>query len=198
VPISLSGVPALAKAEAKEWRRSWMRKSGASPAAFFARAQAPRRPSSGLPGRRWLGNTYEFEPISSTASRPALALSSCASRDQFPLARPCYSGSVFLDNADELVDRRERQWPLEIRITAATNETIGEPCTRGEHLDADFARARSGTHTDHDTLRPSAGSRNWKMAPCGRLGLAHNWPPWTSMIVLQIESPMPIPLDFVV
>jgi hypothetical protein len=49
-----------------------------------------------------------------------------------------------------------------------------------------------------DSSRPSAGSRNWKMAPCGRLGLARNCPPWASMIVLQIESPMPMPLDFVV
>jgi hypothetical protein len=36
------------------------------------------------------------------------------------------------------------------------------------------------------------------MAPHGRLGLARNCPPWASMIVLQIESPMPMPLDFVV
>ena len=44
----------------------------------------------------------------------------------------------------------------------------------------------------------SAGSWNWNVAPCGRLGLAQNCPPWASMIVLQIESPMPMPLDFVV
>jgi len=79
--------------------------------------------------------------------------------------------------------------------TLRLNIGFDETCTRAATTRPSEV---SPSHTDHDTSRPSAGNRNWKIAPCGRLGLARNCPPWASMIVLQIESPMPMPLDFVV
>jgi hypothetical protein len=38
---------------------------------------------------------------------------------------------------------------------------------------------------------------NWKTAPRGSFGLAHNRPPFASMIDLHIDSPIPKPPDFV-
>ncbi|BCG94114.1 hypothetical protein MesoLj131a_29780 [Mesorhizobium sp. 131-2-1] len=42
------------------------------------------------------------------------------------------------------------------------------------------------------------GKVNWNMAPVGAFVSAHNRAPWASMIERQMDSPMPVPLGFVV
>src|SRR5215216_3482175 len=37
-----------------------------------------------------------------------------------------YAGSGLLDDADNLITRGERQWPLKVRIAAAPDEAIGK------------------------------------------------------------------------
>ena len=44
----------------------------------------------------------------------------------------------------------------------------------------------------------ASGTVNVKAAPWGSLGVAQRRPPWASTIERQIESPMPMPLGFVV
>src|SRR6266568_9098619 len=55
-----------------------------------------------------------------------------------------HAGSGLLDDADKVVTRGERQWPLEVWVAAAPDEGIGEAGAGSEHLDADFARAGVG------------------------------------------------------
>ena len=49
-----------------------------------------------------------------------------------------------------------------------------------------------------DQTLGSAGAVNRKVAPRGRLALAHIRPPCASTIERQIDSPIPIPSGFVV
>src|SRR5262249_29659986 len=44
----------------------------------------------------------------------------------------------------------------------------------------------------------SAGKVNRKIVPWGRPGVAHNLPPWDSIIERQIERPIPMPSTLVV
>ncbi len=55
-----------------------------------------------------------------------------------------HAGSGLLDDADKVVTRGERQWPLEVWVAAAPDEGIGEAGAGSEHLDADLARAGVG------------------------------------------------------
>ncbi len=50
---------------------------------------------------------------------------------------------------------------------------------------------------DQDALLPT-GSRNWKTAPRGVLGVAQMRPPWDSMIDRLMASPIPMPPGLVV
>jgi hypothetical protein len=60
--------------------------------------------------------------------------------DQLAFARRRHAGPGRLDDADKVVARGERQWPCEVRISAATDEGISEAGAGGEHLDPDLAR----------------------------------------------------------
>src|SRR5208337_3638206 len=62
--------------------------------------------------------------------------------DQLAFARRGHAGPSRLDDADKVIAWRERQWPFEVRISAATDESIGEAGAGGEHLDPDLARPR--------------------------------------------------------
>jgi hypothetical protein len=55
-----------------------------------------------------------------------------------------HAGSGLLDDADKVVTRGERQWPLEVWVAAAPDECIGEAGVGSEHLDADLAKAGVG------------------------------------------------------
>src|SRR3954467_7044762 len=50
----------------------------------------------------------------------------------------------------------------------------------------------------HAAWSAFTGSVNSNVAPKGTFGVTHSRPPWASMIERQIESPIPMPLDFVV
>jgi hypothetical protein len=52
--------------------------------------------------------------------------------------------------------------------------------------------------SSQDAVAGRAGAMKRKIAPCGRLGLAHNRPLCASIIERQTESPRPKPPDFVV
>jgi hypothetical protein len=57
-----------------------------------------------------------------------------------------HAGPCRLRDADNVIAWREWQWPFEVRISAATDEGIGEASPGGEHLDPDLAgtRCRNG------------------------------------------------------
>jgi hypothetical protein len=44
----------------------------------------------------------------------------------------------------------------------------------------------------------TVGTVNWKTVPDGSIASAQSRPPWASMMERQIDSPIPIPLRFVV
>ena len=81
--------------------------------------------------------------------------------DQLALARRGHAGPGRLDDADKVIAWRERQWPFEVRISAPTDEGIGEASPGGEHLDPDLARTwcRNGLlfrqFQDFGTAEPS-------------------------------------------
>ena len=62
--------------------------------------------------------------------------------DQLAFARRGHAGPGRLDDADKVIAWRERQWPFEVRISAATDEGISEASPGREHLDPDLARTR--------------------------------------------------------
>jgi hypothetical protein len=55
-----------------------------------------------------------------------------------------------------------------------------------------------GVRLGHDTFSLPIGKVNWKIAPRSSLAIAHNFPPWASIIERQIASPIPIPCGLVV
>jgi hypothetical protein len=55
-----------------------------------------------------------------------------------------HAGSGLLDDADNVITRGEREWPLEVWVAAAPDQPIGEAGAGSEHLDADLARAGVG------------------------------------------------------
>ena len=64
--------------------------------------------------------------------------------DHLTLARLGHAGAGLLDDAHEVVARRERQRPLEVWVAAASDEGIGEAGAGGEHFDAHLAGAGVG------------------------------------------------------
>ena len=75
--------------------------------------------------------------------------------DHLALAWLGYAGAGLLDDADEVVTRRERQRPLEVRIASTPNEGIGEAGAGGEYLDADLAGAGFGIVVSSASSRTS-------------------------------------------
>jgi hypothetical protein len=66
---------------------------------------------------------------------------------------------------------------------------------RGRSISLARRHAREG---NYGGTSERTGMLNWKIAPHGTFGLAHNLPPCASMIDLQMDSPIPIPVAFVV
>src|SRR5260221_2203378 len=58
--------------------------------------------------------------------------------------------------------------------------------------------ARLGRGLGQEPFGAAVGTMNWKTAPRGDCGDAQRRPPWASTIDRQIDSPMPMPLGFVV
>jgi hypothetical protein len=75
---------------------------------------------------------------------PGIAADDAEIGNHLSLTRRGHVGASLVDYPHELVIRRERRRPLEIRVAASADEAIGEAGSSGEHLDADLARAGVG------------------------------------------------------
>ena len=82
--------------------------------------------------------------------------------------------------------RRENAWTVGLDIRQFR---VNAAFVRLSNSEGRVRRTQSST---------PAGKVNWNIAPRGRLASAHKRPPWASMMDRQIESPIPIPLVFVV
>src|SRR5712671_5340756 len=105
---------------------------------------------------------------------------------------PCVDGSEL---AREIFT--SRRWSVQpcVRHFSAVHMTAGHNALRGSGPGQKPAFDR----TSYRLITPvGAGIVNRNRAPCDACPVAHSRPPWASMIERQIESPMPMPFDFVV